>query len=165
MLHQLRSPEHVMGLPSLEGKDVAACELGNKILAATQKLIRTLRRLHIPFFVENPRSSYLWETPALKRLLASPDMTTIDCHQCQFGCELMKPTRFLLSEGMSGSRLARVCHMKDGKCARTGRKHFQLVGFGDDKTWKTTQAKHIHPSCVRLLLDALLIPCFLEICR
>ena len=77
MPHQLRSREFVMGLASLEGKDLAACELGNNNLAATMKLIRTLRRLHIPFFVESPRGSYLWETPALKRLLQSPDMTQV----------------------------------------------------------------------------------------
>ena len=69
----------------------------------------------------------------------------------------MKPTRFLLSEGMAGSRLARVCCMKDGKCSRTGRKHFQLVGFGDDKAWKTTQAKIYSAQ-----LCAAIVACFVD---
>ena len=145
MPHQLRSAEFVMGLPGLTGNDLKAVQRGNDILAAVICLVRILIQLHIPFAIENPRSSYLWETPSIKNLIARRDVICIDCHQCQFGCAWMKPTKFLLSEGMAGPHLSKTCVQVKGKCSRTHDKHFVLSGFGEDGAWRTTQAKVYSP--------------------
>ena len=140
MPHQLRSSAHVSGLPDLLPKDRSAAELGNALLAASMRIMRELIAHGVPFVVENPRSSYLWEMPSMKKLLGHRSVCTAECDQCMYGCAWKKPTRFLLSDGMPASHLSKTCRGLRGRCARTKQKHYVLSGFADG-AWRTTQAK------------------------
>ena len=140
MPHQLRSPAHVTGLPDLLAKDRAAADLGNALLAASMRIMHELIAHDVPFCVESPRSSYLWEMPSVKKLLGRRSVCTADLDQCMYGCAWKKPTKILLSDGMAPSHLSKTCKGCRGRCSRTGEKRYVLSGF-QDGAWKTTQAK------------------------
>ena len=46
-----------------------------------------------------------------------------------------------MSARMPGSRQSKTCTPCKGLCSRTKTKHFSLSGLGEDKAWRTTQAK------------------------
>ena len=121
MPRRLRSPACTTGLPELSGKDLETCQLGNKILCSDHETYLNLRREHIPLIVENPQSSNIWDMPEMVRPARAPDTITVSCHQCQYGCAWKKLTKLLISEGMSGHLLSKVCVPKNGK-VRQGRR-------------------------------------------
>lgn len=76
---------------------------GNLILARTMMLIDILERHGNFWTLENPKSSYVWLMPSLKRKLLSENCWTTEFDQCRYGLKLLddsgkrgpckKPTR------------------------------------------------------------------------
>ena len=66
----MRTRDYVAGLPNLSAKDHDKVKVGNLLLQRTLQVVRLCERLGIPVSVENPRSSWLWRMPAMRRALA-----------------------------------------------------------------------------------------------
>ena len=62
--------------------------IGNEILRRTLVLIGLLDRSGSYWTIENPRSSYVWIMPSMKKLLQSSRVLTCDMHQCAYGLRL-----------------------------------------------------------------------------
>ena len=91
----LRSMQHVRGLPGLSSVDQARVESANAIydhMAAFCKFL-ALRLPQVPFSVENPLHSYLWQLPAWSDLAAKHSVVTFD--SCRHGSQRKKATALL----------------------------------------------------------------------
>ena len=62
---------------------------GNLILARTMMLIDILERHGNFWTLENPKSSYVWLMPSLKRKLLSENCWTTEFDQCRYGLKLL----------------------------------------------------------------------------
>jgi hypothetical protein len=65
---------------------------GNRSLDATISIIRFCNHFGVKYILENPASSYLWSDPVLLSVTDSATDATI--HQCAFGANWRKETRF-----------------------------------------------------------------------
>jgi hypothetical protein len=81
----LRSGSHPEGLPGLCGLDRSKVEQANKLYKFVAELRRECLLRHIGFSVENPASSYLWELPEFRALLACKEVRAVEFHQCMHG--------------------------------------------------------------------------------
>ena len=91
----LRSMQHVRGLPGLSSVDQARVESANAIydhMAAFCKFL-ALRLPQVPFSVENPLHSYLWQLPVWSDLAAKHSVVTFD--SCRHGSQRKKATALL----------------------------------------------------------------------
>ena len=91
--------------------------------------------------LENPRNSWVWQTPLMLRLLKHPRIQLVTCHQCQYGCQWKKPTSLLIWN------CAPVAFKQcTGKvCSRTHKAHLQLTGISG-KRFLTELAQVYSPS-------------------
>jgi len=122
----LRTSAHVMGLPNLPEKDATKVAIGNKLLARTIQLIKTCEKLQIPISVENPRTSWLWRTPAMRRLLSRAHV--VHTVFCAFGTSWQKATTFACWGSSALELLRAKCGGVPGICEHTGRPHRVLEG-------------------------------------
>ena len=88
----LRSRQFALGLPTISGTNLARVRSANVLYNFTCRLIRELDALGTIWFLENPWSSLLWETPYWKatQKQASPYMVELDF--CMFGGRREKHT-------------------------------------------------------------------------
>ena len=77
-------------------------------------------------FLENPSNSWVWQVPAIQRLIRHPAVHLIRVDQCQYNQQWRKPTK-LLFWNVCPAHL-KVCSGK-GRCSRTNRAHLQLTGL------------------------------------
>ena len=93
--------------------------IGNELLRRTLVLIKILDTAGNKWTLENPRSSYVWLMPNMRKCMQSSKVHGADMHQCAYGLRLKdnqgkygpckKHTRFVGSlPGLSS--LARSCH-------------------------------------------------------
>ena len=83
------------GIPhGLTLKESERVKQGNALLDASLSIIKLCVELNVPAILENPKTSYLWCDPKLKRIIASSGAKTADVHQCSFGAHWKKETRF-----------------------------------------------------------------------
>lgn len=91
----IRSQQWPRGIPQgLTLKESERVKQGNAVLDASLSIIRLCVELNIPAILENPKTSYLWCDPKLKRVIASSVAEAADVHQCSFGAHWKKETRF-----------------------------------------------------------------------
>ena len=127
MPRRLRSDAHPLGLPGLIEADRKVAGVGNDILSAVVRIIKACDESGTPWVLENPRSSFLWKMPAMRRLLLQSHVRLHDCHQCQYGCPWMTATSFMSGNCQAAPQLERVCRpVKRRFCSRTGCPHFTL---------------------------------------
>ena len=79
----LRSPQYPMGLPSLQGSNLDKVLAANKIYVGLARFLDLLCSLKIPWTVENPESSLLWQLPCFEHLVRAYPMVSFD--MCCFG--------------------------------------------------------------------------------
>ena len=79
----LRSPQHPMGLPSLQGSDLEKVFAANKIYVGLANFLDLLCSLKIPWTVENPESSLLWQLPCFEHLVRAYPRVSFD--MCCYG--------------------------------------------------------------------------------
>ena len=89
----LRSARHLLGLPGLRPTDKARVEAANILYERLGLLVEVLERMDIPWTIENPTNSYLWDLPYFAFAMAHG--TKHDCHACAFGSTRKKLTTFL----------------------------------------------------------------------
>ena len=82
----------------------------------------------VPFVIENPEKSMIWETVQMRYVAALSNVRQTRYDFCQFGEAYHKATR-LLSWGFQHiSSRAKTCSGRGGLCSRTGAKHELLKG-------------------------------------
>ena len=79
----LRSPQYPMGLPSLQGSNLDKVLAANKIYVGLAGFLDLLCSLKIPWTVENPESSLLWQLPCFEHLVRAYPLVSFD--MCCFG--------------------------------------------------------------------------------
>ena len=79
----LRSPQYPMGLPSLQGSNLDKVLAANKIYVGLAKFLDLLCTLKIPWTVENPESSLLWQLPCFEHLVRAYPRVSFD--MCCYG--------------------------------------------------------------------------------
>lgn len=121
----LRSAQHPLGLPSLSYSDRQRVDIANSIYKLCAEFIMLLDEHNIPWTVENPTDSMMWELEFFTWALAHGHF--INMHACAFGGDRMKLTTFLCSEN-AFHKMSRFC---DGT-------HEHLPwGTADDGTFNT----------------------------
>ena len=138
MPRRLRSDDFPFGIPGLNEKDQQTAALGNSIVKACARIIRCCDAAGIPWVVENPRSSFLWKMPAIRRIQSSAHVRISHLDQCRYSCPWMKPTTMMTGWCQASPQLEQRCSPPQrGICGATGRKHFVLDGPGLTKQAQT----------------------------
>ena len=133
----LRSREYIFGLPNLKPSDFEKVSAANRMFFGAVKVIRKCLKLGIAGYLENPASSWVWETPQMRRLIQHPQVSIVRVDMCQYDVQWKKPTK-LLFFGVAPTHL-QTCAGKS-LCSRTHRKHLQLSGIVGKK-FLTEQAQ------------------------
>ena len=115
----LRSMQHVMGLPGLDPVSQERVTSANMIYAETASfcswLLQTLPA--VPFSVENPLHSYMWQLPAFASLKSRLQNVVFDA--CRHGSKRKKATAFLTNNAalhsLSGPCPGCLAHEKWGR--------------------------------------------------
>ena len=91
-----RQDTHTDQLRASEQKQVKEANL---LVDRTAQVARAQMALGRPWGLENPthgpEDPSLWDMPQVKVLLDHPETEAVDFDQCRFGCETVKPTRFV----------------------------------------------------------------------
>jgi hypothetical protein len=82
----LRSEAHVLGLPNLRPHDRARVDAANLLYSQLGRSVEILEHHNIPWTIENPTNSFLWDLPYFAFAMAHG--TKFDCHACAYGSTL-----------------------------------------------------------------------------
>ena len=133
----LRSREHIFGLPNLKPSDQQKVLAANRMFFGAVRVIRKCLKIGVAGYLENPASSWVWETPQMLRLMQHPQVCIVRVDMCQYDVQWKKPTK-LLFFGVAPMHLL-TCTGKS-VCSRTNKKHLQLSGIVG-KRFLTEQAQ------------------------
>ena len=103
----LRSDDEPLGLKGLSYTDQMRVDGANALYAVLGKFVEELHRRHIPWSVENPTNSLLWNLEFFLFAVVHGDW--VHCHACAFGSTRKKLTSFLVSEFNLFRSLERFC--------------------------------------------------------
>ena len=67
----LRTEEHPWGVPGLPGHLQERVDTGNRLMKFALQVVRWCVRAKVAFLMENPRSSWMFRLPTVKRLIAA----------------------------------------------------------------------------------------------
>ena len=85
----LRSGQHPDGLPLLRGHDLARVTSANSLYAFTAAVAGMCSQHGIPWLIENPARSYMWDTSMMSAL---PEHSQTEVHFCAYGGARRKRT-------------------------------------------------------------------------
>ena len=120
------------------------------------KVIRKCIALGIPGYLENPRSSRLWKTPQIRKLLDRGLVKYVEADFCQYGVPWKKATRIMIWSLSPPSQL-KLCQAINGCCSRTHKPHLRLSGAVGAK-WRTQNAEAYPVEFAKALANLLLPP-------
>ena len=144
----LRSRRFPMGIPGLSEADQSRVDIGNKLLGVTLQVIRWCLRRGVPVSLENPRSSRLWQVPAVKRLVARGEAVRTD--YCQFGTPWRKSTTFAFWNTTGPHKIEKICTGR-ALCSRSHAKHVALSGNNPQGVpWTRVAEPYPRPLCRQL---------------
>ena len=138
----LRDNSHLFGLPHLNDRDRNTVRKHNFMYRKCMEYATLSINANRSGWIENPRTSMLWKTPGIKRLLRLGGRF-VEAHFCQYGTSYKKATRFLVWGPKSGDVVLSTCCGRKGVCSRTGRKHIELTGIRRGKF--LTSAAQVYP--------------------
>ena len=124
----------IMGLPHLEGKELARVKSANKLLYKMHELMKHCEESRVPFYLKNPQQSKAWRHPLIMKWIKHGAPHQVEYDYCQLGMDWKKPTR-VLSVGNSKLHTGCITNCKtvwsDGLsiCSRTGQPHETLSGL------------------------------------
>lgn len=126
----LRSRDRPWGLPNLPDADALRVAEGNACLRAALRAARTADKHRVPWILENPASSRMWDIMELCRIAEGGHVREVTADFCRFSTLWRKSTPFLLGnlDGISSGRLDQSCGGTRSTCGVTGKPHFQLSG-------------------------------------
>lgn len=136
----LRDSNNLFGFNWLTADDARKVRTGNNLLRITIRFLETCEKYHIPYALENPRSSYAWDMPIMKRFIATYKPQLIHLDFCQYGEEWRKPTT-IMGNFWTLPAVSRICTSKKGICSRTHRPHFALSGTDENNVFWTLRAQ------------------------
>ena len=116
-----------MGLPNLSDNDYVKVREANDMVNRSYKIAINCILNRVPFAIENPFHSMIWDEGNLKSLIKLPGVKASRYDFCQFGEIYHKKTK-LIYYGWDLDAKARVCRGHHGTCSRTGEKHVLLTG-------------------------------------
>ena len=87
----LRSREHIFGLPFLKPSDQQKVLAANRMFFGAVKVIRKCLKIGVAGYLENPASSWVWETPQMLRLMQHPQVCIVRVDMCQYNVQWKKP--------------------------------------------------------------------------
>ena len=88
----LRTDDCPDGLPSLTALHAAKVAQANKLYECTQSLCRLCIEEGIPFSIENPARSFMWQTCHMAKFLQDHDLFHTRFHHCMYGSARRKHT-------------------------------------------------------------------------
>ena len=91
----LRDQDHVLGLPNLSEANRRKVEMANILYERCCEFILFLEEKRIPWTVENPTNSWLWDLPCFGPIIARGEFVNFDA--CAHGSTRKKKTTFLVS--------------------------------------------------------------------
>ena len=92
--------------------------------SASASIVNLLHRARMPWIVEHPCDSWLWDMPTIQTLAAQPRTAWALADFCVLGSPCRKRTLFLVGNVDSRDlhRIARKCAGTGGRCSVTGQK-------------------------------------------
>ena len=146
----MRTSDHVHGLDGLRPADAAAVRLGNCLARFSAQVVTLCALLLIPAAIENPATSWLWQTRWMRALLRRRDIGFCQTEFCMWQSQpFRKSTGFLYTTSIDMSRVfARRClGAKRGMCLKTGCPQKALSGTDEHgKCW--TKIAEPYPSAM-----------------
>lgn len=136
----LRDYDNIYGYPWLSHKDRLKVLEGNNLLRFSLRLLAICERLHIPYALENPYSSFAWHMPPMKKFikLFMPYVETLD--YCQFGEDWKKSTT-IMGNYWNLPVISKRCTGTRNICSATGRPHVPLAGKAANGLYRTLLAQ------------------------
>ena len=128
------------GLPHLHGGDFKKVLTGNRLLQFACRLIRLCEALRVPYAVENPRSSRVWEMSCLQRIRADFSNRMVHVDYCQYGEPWRKPTSILYNF-LDLNPAAATCSPFQGVCSYSMLPHVALKGQDTQGVFWTLRAQ------------------------
>ena len=103
----LRSKSAPRGLPTNDLAKQKRIWHGNELLDYTIAFINVCNQHFIPYVLENPLSSYVWQDAKLQHVVRNGEV--VDVHQCGFGARFRKATRLVFgNSSMNGKQYGKV---------------------------------------------------------
>ena len=162
----LRSSDWPTGFPWLKGADKTKVDEGTEFITRSLEIIQVAHECQVPWLIEHPEdlgptargtpaSIWSWETS--RRIFTKLQATTVALHQCAYGSDFRKRTRFtgtwhdLPSLGFAGWPV-----FKNGQYAgplprKCGHQHPPLVGRDSTGAFKTAPTAAYGPGLCKAL--------------
>lgn len=135
-----RTDEFLWGLPDLSNADRKKVHEGNLLLAVLLRVLKVCEQYSVPYMVENPASSMLWNMSTVNRFCCkySPFYLTLD--YCAYAESWKKPTSILYNF-IHLHPVAKRCHGKYNHCEFTHKPHVALQGHDQNGVFLTLVAQ------------------------
>ena len=121
------------GLAEISQNMKLKVEQGNRMASWMAKLVLAALELQLPFWVENPAGSFLWQQPSWKEIVQ--DVGSFVTDYCRWGTIWRKRTRFLGRFAAADKRCMCLCK----------KKHQRLTGYSATFKCCWTKAAEAYP--------------------
>ena len=150
------SDQYLMGLPSLKHSDQVRVRQGNAMYYHAMRVIRLCLARGIPGYLENPRTSRIFKTAGIQKLIRSKQAFLFHVDMCQFGTQWKKPTSILVwGADFSEVSFPRCC--PQGKICSKSHKHHYVLSGAKDGQFRTHQAQ-LYPWAFARFIAKILYP-------
>ena len=126
----LRSSQELLGVSGLGRRDRGKVEKDNQVFAFVMRILHTCTEFGVPYVVEHPLTSLLWEMPPLQRFCISHSPHFVDLDYCAYGENWRKPTK-LMYQGLDLQSLGRRCSGHQHLCSFSKRRRVPLQGVNE----------------------------------
>ena len=130
------------GLPNISAAMQTKVEQGNSFSGWLSTLVLRCLQLRVPFWVENPWLSFLWDQPEWQDLQQHEDVSFFLADYCRFGTPWRKRTKFLTNTGIKDQQLLCVCQVP----------HLHLKGYSSEHRTAWTKVAEAYPTALCRLL-------------
>lgn len=154
----LRAAGALWGLPVLTQSERDQVRRANEQVRLMVVLFTKCVHSGVTMVVENPRGSWLWHLPCVKKLMAQGSVTLIDFDMCAFRTAWKKPTRLLMCHARMEALGSCRCSASRGVCGFSGAPHVPLAG-SDGRRFKTRAAQEYPVDLCQLIACTLRRAC------
>ena len=153
---RLRSAAFPAGLPNLPDHLRDKVKVGNALFGAGMVILSECIKLRIPFILENPQSSRMWDMPTNIALSNNPEVQDVVLDYCGYGARWRKTTKFRCFM-LSPAHLARRCRPVGKLCGHSLQPHIILEGRDPTGVCWTSRASEypakLATALARLMID------------
>ena len=123
----LRDAGHLLGLPNLSSGDSLKVAVGNRLAQFSFSLFLECAQRGIPAAIENPSTSWVWQTRLALHAARQPNVKVVDFDFCAFGTAWRKRTRVMYVH-LNLDVLSRCKCTGRGLCSFSHQPHRALEG-------------------------------------